>query len=70
MWIIHTFMQIFFVLESFHKPNRWGPIPAGTIVGPISEVHIVKILDEYGKEIAITSICKLWEARNLRCDIH
>ena len=35
-----------------------GAIPAGTIIGPISEVHIVKILDEYGLEVAIPSICK------------
>ena len=31
-------------------------IPAGTIIGPISEVHIVKILDEYGLEVAIQSL--------------
>ena len=29
-----------------------------TIIGPISEVHIVKIVDEHGIEIAIPSICK------------
>ena len=42
-----------FVLESFHEL-----FSAGTIIGPISEVHIVKILDEYGLEVAIPSICK------------
>ena len=29
-----------------------------TIIGPISEVHIVNIVDEYGIEIAVPSICK------------
>ena len=35
-----------------------GAVPAGTIIGPISVVLIVKILDEYGVEVAIPSIYK------------
>ena len=31
-------------------------IRAGTIIGPITKVHVVKILDEYGLEVAIPSI--------------
>ena len=31
---------------------------AGTTIGPITEVHAVEILDEYGLEVAIPSICK------------
>ena len=33
-------------------------IPEGTIIGPVLEVHIVKILDGYGIEIAIPSLVK------------
>ena len=33
-------------------------VPAGTITGPITYVHIVKVLDEYGLEVAIPSICR------------
>ena len=33
-------------------------IPAGTSIGPVIEVHVGKILDEYGLEVAIPSICK------------
>ena len=42
----------------FPQAKPLGAIPAGIIIGPISEVHIVKILDEYGVEVAIPSICK------------
>ena len=49
----HSCAENMFVLESFHEP-----FSAGTIIGPISEVHIVKILDEYGLEVAIPSLCK------------
>ena len=31
-------------------------VPEGTIIGPVWEVHIVKILDGYGTELAIPSI--------------
>ena len=41
----------------FPQAKPLGAIPAGTIIGPTSEVHIVKILDEYGLEVAIPSIC-------------
>ena len=33
-------------------------IRAGTMIGPVIEVHVVKILEEYGLEVAIPSICK------------
>ena len=42
----------------FPQAKPLGAIPAGTIIGPVSEVHIVIILDEYGLEVAIQSICK------------
>ena len=42
----------------FAQAKPLGAIPAGTIIGPISEVLIVKILDEYGVEVAIPSKCK------------
>ena len=32
--------------------------PEGTIIGPVLEVRIVKILDEYGMEVAIPSIVR------------
>ena len=32
--------------------------PAGTIVGPVTEVHIVKFHDGYAIEVSISSICK------------
>ena len=47
------------VLEPIPKPKALLAIPAGTIIGPITEVHVEKILDEYGLEVAIPSICKL-----------
>ena len=54
----HLHAENILVVESSHKPNRWGAVPAGTIIGPISEVLIVKILDECGVEVAIPSIYK------------
>ena len=53
----HTFMQRIFLFSSL-QAKPLGAIPAGTIVGPISEDLIVKKLDEYGVEVAIPSICK------------
>ena len=41
----------------YPETKALAAIPAGTINGPITEVHIVKILDEYGLEVAIPSIC-------------
>ena len=46
------------LLESIRKTKALAAIPAGTTIGPIAEVHIVKILDEYGLEVAIPSICR------------
>ena len=43
----------------FPKAKPLGTIPAGTIIGPISEVLIVKILAEHGVQVVIPSICKL-----------
>ena len=63
----HTCAENTLVLGPSHKPNRLGTISAGTIIGPISEVLVVKILDECGVEVAIPSICKTWR-RDLRCD--
>ena len=47
--------------ESMEKQlNSSGTaIRAGTMIGPVIEVHVVKILEEYGLEVAIPSICKL-----------
>ena len=42
----------------FPQAKPLGPVPTGTVKGPIQEVHIVKILDEYGIEVAIPPICK------------
>ena len=42
----------------FPQSKPLGAIPGGTIIGPIEEVHVAKILDEHGIEIAIPSICK------------
>ena len=35
--------------------RAFAAIPGGTIIGPVIEVQIVKILDQYGLEIAIPS---------------
>ena len=45
----------------FPQVKPLGTIPADSIIGPIEEVHIVKILEEDGVEAAIPSICKLWD---------
>ena len=43
---------------SGYYPNAQtlAAIPEGTIIGPVLELHIVKILDGYGIEFAIPSI--------------
>ena len=43
---------------SYPKTRASAAIPAGTSIGPVIEVHIVKILDDYEVEVAIPSICK------------
>ena len=43
---------------SYSKTRALAAVPAGTSIGPVIEVHIVKILDEYGLEVAIPSLCK------------
>ena len=37
------------------QSRAFAAIPGGTIIGPVIEVQIVKILDQYGLEIAIPS---------------
>ena len=54
----YTSMQRMFLFSSLPQAKPSGTIPAGTMAGPICEVYIVKILDEYGLEVAIPSICK------------
>ena len=44
--------------RAFTQAKPLVTIPAGTIIGPISEVLVVKILDECGVEVAMPSICK------------
>ena len=53
----HAFMQNIFVFESFHKRKSWELFQQAQL-SDRSEVHIVNILDEYGLEVAIPSICK------------
>ena len=38
------------------KAQALAAIPEGTIIGPVVGVHTVKILDEYGIEVAIPSM--------------
>ena len=40
------------------KTKALAAFLAGTIIGPVIEVHVVKILDGYGLEVAIPSIFK------------
>ena len=42
--------------RAFPQAKPLGTIPAGTIIGPISEVLVVKLLDECGVEVAMPSI--------------
>ena len=39
--------------RSYPKTSALSVIPAGTIIGPVLEVHIVKIYDGYAIEVAI-----------------
>ena len=48
----------YLVSRIYLEAKALAAIPAGTIIGPVSEVHIVKILDEYGLEVAIPSLCR------------
>ena len=54
--------QLLFCVEnysssrSYPKTTALSAIPEGTIIGPVSEVHVVKILDRYCIEVAIQSI--------------
>ena len=42
--------------RSYPKAQPSAAVHEGTIVGPVLEVHIAKILEEYGIEVAIPSI--------------
>ena len=44
------------ICRFYPKAQALAAIPEGTIIGPVLEVHVVKILDEYGTEVAIPSI--------------
>ena len=37
------------------RASIYAAIPGGTVIGPVIEVHIVKILDSFGLEIAMPS---------------
>ena len=42
--------------RSYPKAKALSALPEGAIIGPVSEVHVVKILDRYCMEVAIQSI--------------
>ena len=45
-----------YTLSRAHPQSRiFAAIPGGTVIGPVIEVQIVKILEQYGLEIAIPS---------------
>ena len=45
--------------RAYPKSKALAALPTSTIVGPVIEVQVVKILDKYGLEVAIPSICKV-----------
>ena len=53
----------------FPQAKNLGSFPASTIIGPISEVHNVKILDELGLEVAIPSVCSPGDVTCVVCRI-
>ena len=50
------------------KTQALAAIPAGTIVGPVIEIHVVKFLTSMDLEVSIPSICKPGDI-TVRCDI-
>ena len=50
--------------RSYPKTKALAAIPEGTTIGPVLEVHFVKILDGYGIEVAIQSIAHPYIQRN------
>ena len=40
-------------LDLIRRAQALAAFPEGTIIGPVWEVHVVKILDGYGIELAI-----------------
>ena len=42
--------------RSYPKAKALSALPEGAIIGPVSEVHVVKNLDRYCKEVAIQSV--------------
>ena len=61
----HLDAENIFVLESFHKPNRWELFQQAQL-SDRSEVHIVNILDEY---IGSSDSINMQTWRRVRCDI-
>ena len=51
------------------KTKALAAIPARTVIGPVTESHVVKILDEYGVEVAICFNNLQTQGHVLRCDI-
>ena len=57
-WQITLLCREYVCSRVFPQAKTVGSHSSRHIYRPISEVHIVKILDEYGVEVAIPSICK------------
>ena len=57
----HFYAENMFVLESFHKPNRWELFQHAQLSDQSLRFMLWKFLDEYGVEVAIPSICKPWD---------
>ena len=56
MGISHSSMPKYSSSRSYPKTKALSAVPEGTIIGPVLEVHVVKILDADGMEVAIQSI--------------
>ena len=52
----YSFVPRILSSRSYPKNQALAAIPEGTVVGPVLEVHIVKIVDGYGIEVAIPSV--------------
>ena len=55
-WTLTLVCREYSSSRSYPKAQPLAAIPEGTIVGPVLEVHIAKILEEFGIEVAIPSI--------------
>ena len=56
-WADHSFCREYTLSRVNPQSRAFAAIPGGTIIGPVIEVQIVKILYQYGLEIAIPSPC-------------